>query len=102
MAISPNSSVKWFQQLPAVFSLIWSGRSQQLMPMLPTAAAFQLLELLVSQTEIDAPNSWSCRSQQLELSVSASETNGSSCWNRWSRKLRPMQIPAAEAVGLSK
>ncbi|PLW43358.1 hypothetical protein PCANC_13216 [Puccinia coronata f. sp. avenae] len=74
--------------------------SQQLRPIVPAAGA--LLELLVSQTEIDAPNSWSCRSQQLELLVSASETDGSSCWNRLSWKLRPMQIPAAEAIGLSK
>ncbi|PLW36402.1 hypothetical protein PCASD_13711 [Puccinia coronata f. sp. avenae] len=54
------------------------------------------LELSVSATDANAPNSCS-----LELSVSASETNGSSCWSCWSQKLRLM-LPKSGAVSLNK
>ncbi|PLW28609.1 hypothetical protein PCANC_24610 [Puccinia coronata f. sp. avenae] len=85
----------------------------ELLVSVPAAACnlWPQLELSVSAHEADAPNSFSCWSQQLrlmvpaagplELLVSASETNGSNSWSHRSRKLRPM-VPAAEAVGLSK
>jgi hypothetical protein len=78
----------WFQQLPAVFGLSCSCRSQKPRPMLPTAKAVGL-------------TNWDRCSQQLELSVSASETNAPNSWSCRSQQVRPM-LPTAKAVGLSK